>query len=203
MRPPYRLDGLLTRPLIEARLAAVRPFLGDGARVLDVGCGLTNLPGRAGPYLGCDRSPEILDENRRRNPGARFVLWDAEAGEAPDEVRSAGPFDAVLLLALLEHLARPELALSRMASLLSDTGRVLLTTPTPFAAFPLRAGAALGLLSRHAAGEHEALLSRADLEVVGASAGLRLVHHRRFLLGLNQVAVFVGVPSPDVESPAA
>ncbi len=190
MRPPYRLDGLLTRPLVEARLAAVRPFLGDGARVLDVGCGLTLLPERSGPYLGCDRSPEILDENRRRHPGARFVLWDVESGEAPEPVRKAAPFDVVLLLALLEHLGRPELALARTAPLLTGDGRLVVTTPAPSAAFPLRAGAALGLLSRHAAEEHGTLLSRRRLASAGGAAGLRIVHYRRFLLGLNQVAVF-------------
>ncbi len=190
MRPPYRLDGLLTRPLIEARKAAVRPFVADDARLLDVGCGLTDLPGRAGPYLGCDRSPEILRENRRRYPGARFLLWDVETDEAPDEVRAAGPFDVAFLLALLEHLAVPAQGVAHVAPLLAPAGRLVVTTPTPSGRAPLRAGAALGLLSRHAAGEHEALLSRADLEAAGAAAGLRLVLHRRFLLGLNQVAVF-------------
>lgn len=190
MRPPYRLDGLLTRPLIEARLAAVRPFLAEGARLLDVGCGLTGLPRRAGPYLGCDRSREILDENRRRHPDARFALWDVESEEVPDTIRAAGPFDVVLLLALLEHLAEPARAVARMAPLLSESGRLVVTTPSPLGRTPLEIGAAFGLLSRHAADEHEALLSWADLEAAGSAAGLRLVHHRRFLLGLNQVAVF-------------
>ncbi|MFI5181891.1 MAG: class I SAM-dependent methyltransferase [Thermoanaerobaculia bacterium] len=190
MRLPYRLDGLLTRPLIEARLATVRPFFAEGTRLLDVGCGLTNLPGRVGPYLGCDRSRELLDENRRRHPESHFVLWDVESEEAPEAVRAAGPFDVVLLLALLEHLAEPARAVARMAPLLARTGHLVATTPSPSGRVPLRLGAALGLLSRHAADEHEAFLSRADLEAAGTAAGLRLVHHRYFLLGLNQVVVF-------------
>ncbi len=190
MRSPYRFDGLLTRPLVEARLAAVRPFVPEGARLLDVGCGLTALPGRAGPYLGCDRSREILDENRRRHPGARFVLWDVEAPEVPGEVRTSGPFDVILFLALLEHLLEPAHVFVRTAPLLSEAGRLVVTTPSPYGRAPLRVGATFGLLSRHASDEHEALLSRVDLETAGTAAGLRLVHHRRFLLGLNQVAVF-------------
>ena len=190
MRPPYRLDGLLTRPLIEVRLAAVRPFVPAGARLLDVGCGLTPLPGRTGPYLGCDRSPEILEENRRRHPGARFVEWDVEAGEAPAEIRVSGPWDVILCLALLEHLSEPAGLFVRTAPLLSDAGRLVVTTPSPSGRVPLTVGASLGLLSRHAADEHETLLSRADLEAGAAAAGLRLVHYRRFLLGLDQVAVF-------------
>jgi 2-polyprenyl-3-methyl-5-hydroxy-6-metoxy-1,4-benzoquinol methylase len=190
VRPPFRFDGLLSRPLIEARLAAVRPLLPAGGRLLDVGCGLTELPGVLPSYLGCDRSEQILAESRRRYPRARFVLWDVEAGPAPEEIRTAGPFDAVLMLAILEHLREPSAALARAAVLLSFTGRVLVTTPHPAGRFPLEAGAALGLLSRHAAGEHETLFSRADLEAAGVSAGLRLAIYRRFLLGLNQVAVF-------------
>lgn len=190
MRPPYRFDAFLTRPLIEARLAAVRPFVAGGVRLLDVGCGLTSLPGRAGPYLGCDRSRETLEENRRRHPEARFVLWDVEAEEVPPEIRTAGPFDVILSLALLEHLSEPERVFVRTAPLLSDGGRLVVTTPSPAAGTPLRVGVALGLLSRHAADEHEKVLSPADLRTAGAAAGLRLVHHRRFLLGLNQVAVF-------------
>ena len=190
MRPPYRFDGLLTRPLIEARLAAVRPFVARGVRLLDVGCGLTALPGRAGPYLGCDRSREILDENRRRHPAARFVLWDVEAEEVPDEIRTSGPFDVILFLALLEHLSEPGHVFVRTAPLLAEGGRLVVTTPSPSGGTPLRVGAALGLLSRHAADEHENVLSRVDLRSAGAAAGLHLVHHRRFLLGLNQVAVF-------------
>ncbi len=193
VRAPFRFDGLLTRPLIGARLAAIRPFLPPGGRLLDVGCGLTDLPGRVPSYLGCDRSEEILAENRRRHPRALFVHWDVEAGHAPDEIREAGPFDAILMLALLEHLREPAAALSRAAVLLSPGGRSLVTTPHPAGRAPLEGGAALGLLSRHAAGEHEDLLSRAGLEAAGAAAGLRLALYRRFLLGLNQAAVFTRV----------
>jgi 2-polyprenyl-3-methyl-5-hydroxy-6-metoxy-1,4-benzoquinol methylase len=190
VRPPFRFDGLLTRPLIRARLRAVRPLLPAEGRLLDVGCGLTDLPGVLGGYLGCDRSEEILAENAKRHPGARFIRWDVEASPAPEEVRGAGPFEAILMLALLEHLRDPGTTLARVGPLLSPNGRILVTTPHPAGRLPLEAGAALGLLSRHAAGEHEELLSRAGLERAGVAAGLRLVSYRRFLLGLNQVAVF-------------
>ena len=190
MRPPFRFDGLLSRPLIGARLAAIRPLLPAGGRLLDVGCGLTELPGILPSYLGCDRSEEILAENRRRYPHSRFARWDVEAGPAPEEIRGAGPFDAILMLALLEHLRDPGAALARAAALLSPAGRILVTTPHPAGRLPLEAGAALGLLSRHAADEHETLLSRRGLEEAGAAAGLRLACYWRFLLGLNQAAAF-------------
>ena len=48
----------------------------------------------------------------------------------------------------------------------------------------------LGLLSAHAHDEHETLLGREALADAGRSAGLALVLSRRFLFGMNQVAVF-------------
>ena len=173
-----------------ARLRAARPFLlSNGGPTLDVGCGLTDLPGSIGDYVGCDRHPEVLAACRARFPRARFLPWDVAASVPPPAVVACGPYASILVLALLEHLASPGEALARMAPLLAEGGRVILTTPHPWARFPLEAGAALRLLSRHAAGEHETLLGRSGLGTIAREAGLIVTAYRRFLLGLNQVAV--------------
>ena len=80
--------------------------------------------------------------------------------------------------------------LARLAPLLSPGGRLVATTPHPIGRWPLEAGAALGLLSSHAHDEHERLLGKAGLDAAGRGAGLALVVYRRFLLGMNQLAVF-------------
>jgi SAM-dependent methyltransferase len=180
----------LTRHVQRARLDAVRPYLEAGAGpVLDVGCGLTDLPGTVPSYTGCDRNPEILGLNRTRFPSISFFAWDVSASEPPEPLRMAGPFATILMLALLEHLPDPASALRRAVSLLRPDGRLVVTTPHPAGRLPLEIGAAVGLLSKHAAGEHEALLSRAGLERAAESAGLRVKVYRRFLLGGNQLAV--------------
>lgn len=94
------------------------------------------------------------------------------------------------MLALLEHLPSPAGALARAAALLSPTGRVVTTTPHPAGRAPLELGARLGLLSSHADEEHETLLGRDALADAGRAAGLALTAYRRFLFGLNQLAVF-------------
>jgi 2-polyprenyl-3-methyl-5-hydroxy-6-metoxy-1,4-benzoquinol methylase len=182
--------GRLTVRVGAARLAAALPHVPPGARVLDLGCGLTDLPSRLPSYVGCDRSPEILLVQRARFPSAVFFKWDFAESDAPVGLAAQGPFDVVLLLAVLEHVAKPHRLVARAASLLGPGGRLVVTTPHPLGRLPLETGAALGLLSPHARDEHETLLGRAALEEAGRSAGVSLVLYRRFLLGLNQLAVF-------------
>jgi SAM-dependent methyltransferase len=181
--------GLLTRRVQRARLAAALPHVPPGARLLDLGCGLTDLPARFPSYVGCDRNPLVLSEMRRRHPGASFASWDVDAEEPPPEVLAGAPYEAILMLAVLEHLPSPGRALSRAAALLAPGGCVLATTPHPLGRLLLEAGARLGLLSRHADEEHETLLGRAALERAADAAGLAVTAYSRFLGGLNQLAV--------------
>lgn len=187
-RSPYY--GSLTRRVQRARLGAALRVVAREARVLDVGCGLSDLAARFPSYAGCDRMEWVVEENRRRHPGASFHLWDVAASDPPSGLAAVPGFDVVLMLALLEHLADPGGALARVVPLLAPGGRVVTTTPHPAGRFPLEAGARLGLLSAHADEEHETLLDRGALEAAGTRAGLALERYERFLLGLNQLAVF-------------
>lgn len=184
--------GLLTRRVGDARLAAALPHLseGGGGRVLDVGCGLTDLPARIPGYVGCDRNPDVLAAQRERFPEKDFFEWDIARGAAPAALVARAPFEGILLLAVLEHVPEPASVLARLSPLLSPSGRLVATTPHPSGRWPLEAGAALGLLSSHAHDEHERLLGEADLGEAGRGAGLALILYRRFLFGMNQLAVF-------------
>jgi SAM-dependent methyltransferase len=182
--------GLLTRRVGGARLAAALPHLPAGAPVLDVGCGLTDLAERIQDYVGCDRNPDVLEAQREKFPEREFFEWDIARGAAPPGLVGEGPFEGILLLAVLEHVSEPSEVLARLAPLLAPGGRLIATTPHPSGRWALEAGAALGLLSSHAHDEHEALLGREALAKAGRDAGLSLVLYRRFLLGMNQLAVF-------------
>ena len=182
--------GLLTRRVGEARLAAALPHVPEGGRVLDVGCGLTDLPGRIPDYMGADRNADVLAAQKRRFPEKDFFEWDIGRGAAPAALVARAPFEGILHLAVLEHVPEPAAVLARLTPLLSPSGRLVATTPHPSGRWPLEAGAALGLLSSHAHDEHERLLGEADLGDAGRGAGLALIVYRRFLFGMNQLAVF-------------
>ena len=168
--------GLLTRRVQRARWPwRCRTSRGD--RLLDLGCGLTDLPARFPSYVGCDRNPLVLSEMRRRHPAAAFAAWDVDPrgpppGRCPGPVRR-GP-DA------RDPRAPP---VSRSRSLprrgAPRPGRAHPGHDAPPArAAASRGGGALGLLSRHADEEHETLLDRAALERAGRSAGLELTSTR-------------------------
>lgn len=174
-----QLSGLLSPFLFRRRAAAAAPFL--TGRVLDFGCGPGHLSRWSSPqlYVGVDRDADSLALAKQQYPRYQFVA------ELPD----SGVFDTIVALAVLEHLADPARLLRQLGERLTAGGRIVITTPHPWADQIHRWGAKLGLFSSEAEAEHETLLDRVALERVGQAAGLALETYRRFLLGLNQLAV--------------
>ncbi len=127
-RPPG-LSGLLSPSVKRRRIRQAVHRLRPGDRVLDLGSGLgeivTHLP-EGVTYLGVERDPYMVESCRRRYPGWTFLRGDILADPLP-----GGPWDAVLLLAVLEHLADPAGLLRRAGSVLAPGGRVVATTPHP------------------------------------------------------------------------
>ena len=112
-------QGFFSPFLQRARIAAATPYL--QGRVLDIGCGNGRLAAWVEPdfYLGVDRDKEALAAARAAFPQHTFVR-----GLPPK-----GPFDTNVALALIEHLTEPQAALKDWSRLLSERGRILLTTP--------------------------------------------------------------------------
>jgi hypothetical protein len=72
--------------------------------LLDVGCGqpylLAEWQALGKTVAGCDLSPQVIRENRRRLPSARFAVVDISRGVFPGRKR----FDLVVASEVLEHL---------------------------------------------------------------------------------------------------
>ncbi|MDX6658243.1 MAG: hypothetical protein QOH62_3036 [Solirubrobacteraceae bacterium] len=108
-------------------------------RVLDVGCGPGTLAGNFGrdhDWVGTDLSTRQIDYARRTygDRGPRFY------NESPADVPTdEGPFDAVTMIELIEHLD-PQLVdetISEALERLRPGGKLILTTPNFHSAWPL------------------------------------------------------------------
>jgi SAM-dependent methyltransferase len=105
-----------------------------GARLLEVGCGTGDdavaLAARVAPggrVVGVDHSRTMLDEARRRHPGARaveFVQSDVTRLDLPD-----GAFDGCRVERTLQHVERPDRAVAEMARVLRSGGRLVAAEP--------------------------------------------------------------------------
>ena len=111
---------------------ALRRRIPAGAVVLDAGCG----SGRVFRYelaTGCRVVGVDIGEELRDNPN----IGERVRGDLERLPFAAASFDAVLASHVMEHLPRPERALSEVARVLKPGGRLLLLTPNRFHYVPL------------------------------------------------------------------
>lgn len=174
--------GKLSPFLRSRRLAAALPHL--AGRVLDYGCGTGALAGiiPAERYAGTDPDEESLAIARKSHPEHGFYHPD-------DPALSNRKFDSIALLAVLEHVDDRAGFLRALGGMLSENGRIVLTTPGPAAGPVHSAGSALGLFSREASEEHGSLIGGRAMKLIAREAGFRITLKRRFLLGMNQLFV--------------
>jgi SAM-dependent methyltransferase len=99
--------------------------IGDGQRVLDVGCGpgalTTELVARLGAdaVTAVDPSESFVEAARGRHPGVEVRLAAAEQLPFPD-----GAFDAALAQLVVHFMADPEAGLREMGRVTGDEGVV-------------------------------------------------------------------------------
>jgi len=97
------------------------------ARILEVGCangGLLQVLGRLGfrNLIGVDPSKACVENTR----SAGYQSYRGDLAHLPAEI---GHFDAVILTAVLEHVLDVKSAVSALASVCTDDGRIFLEVP--------------------------------------------------------------------------
>jgi ubiquinone/menaquinone biosynthesis C-methylase UbiE len=127
------LDGADESPLIQEvkrRMVDVCP-VGEGDRVLDVGCGLghevrrlAQLVRPQGRVVGIDANPAMITEARRRAAGSALPI-SFEVGDAQQIGFPDGTFDLCRTERVLRYLDRPEAALAEMVRVTRPGGSVL------------------------------------------------------------------------------
>jgi tRNA (uracil-5-)-methyltransferase TRM9 len=122
-------------------LQVILPYIADGARVLDIGCGngraaaLLARHRRDVTYVGVDSSAELIarcreQEASRKSQATEFTVADISH---PDWTRSlpVESFDCALMLAVLHHVpgkdARARIV-HQVRELLAPQGRIVIST---------------------------------------------------------------------------
>jgi SAM-dependent methyltransferase len=179
MRP---LDYYLQRLRIDAALRWIRP----GSRVLDVGCADGALFSRAGARIRSGVGIDI-DGTRAWSHGE----FARRVGRFPDAVAETERFDAVVMLAVVEHVSSGELDdwAAAMPAVLDAGGRLIVTAPSPLVDPILHVGRRLRLLDGMEAEQHHGFDPR-RLADVFTVPGIELEHRQRFELGMNHLCVF-------------
>jgi 2-polyprenyl-3-methyl-5-hydroxy-6-metoxy-1,4-benzoquinol methylase len=175
----------LDRFIQNYRIDKVRRYLQPGARVLDIGCAdgalFRRIPG-IGTYIGMD--PAL--EQPVQQPPLHLIR-----GTFPDHLPDHDPFDAITMLAVLEHFPADqyERLARECAAHLKPGGYLLITVPSALVDRILDLLRWVGLIDGMALEEHHGF-SPGQTPAIFAATDLELVKRQRFQLGLNNLFVF-------------
>ncbi len=118
--------------LSKKRGKVIKPWLkGD---VLDIGCGgessLIDFLTSEQRYIGIDIQQDLIQRLRLAKPLYEFycVDIDSEDNELLSTIKSQ--FDTIAMLAVIEHLRNPQIALKQCWNSLRRGGTLIITTPT-------------------------------------------------------------------------
>lgn len=176
----------LDRHLQKRRIQVALPWIPPGAHVLDVGCADGALF-----RLGRSKIPSGVGIDTRESETWAGEAYERRLGKFPDDLGPGDKFDAVAMLAVVEHVAAEELTrwAEAVPTILRPEGRLVITTPSPMVDHILDAGIKLRVIDGMEAEEHHGF-DPGEVPDIFAVAGMRLEHTSRFELGLNHLFVF-------------
>ena len=180
---PYTgIDHFIAR----MRFRAAYPYIRQGSRVCDLGCGL-----EAG-FLdyASDRVAMGVGVDDQVEEGVRGLWQHVRA-----DLRSPLPFpddhfDHVVMLAVLEHLTEPEKVLREAYRIIAPEGSLILTWPSAMVDPILRVLHALHLVSDEMeSDEHQKRIPVEALQQMLHRIGFQKFIHRQFEFGINNLMV--------------
>ena len=176
----------LDRVLQRWRIAKARPFIAQGARVLDLGSSDGALFQRLGTRVGGGMG---IDPTLPQNGTVGDI--PLAAGFFPKDMPPVAAFDAITMLAVLEHFPADEYEGLRAgcARFLRPGGLLIITVPSPQVDRILQVLLAVRLIDGMSLEEHHGF-NAGDTAAIFPPPEFQLVKHRRFQLGLNNLFVF-------------
>lgn len=181
-----RAEGLLSPFLRQRRIAIAINYI--KGKVLDFGCG-TGLLAKYIPskfYIGVDIDQDSLDKAKKNFSGYTFLNTNKIGF---NDIKQYGPFNTIILLAVIEHIKEPDKLLIELSNLINYSGQILITTPHPASSIIHNIGSKIGLFSKAANKQHENYYNYEQMKRLCLKNNLKIVSYRRFLLGINQLFI--------------
>ncbi len=177
-------EELLEPIFRKIRIGVVKKYLDKDSVFCDVGCGNGTFLKTISPYISRGYG---FDKKVSEHADGNLVFENAYIDEKiPLE---SGSVDCVTLIAVLEHLEKPESVLVECNRILKKDGKVLITTPAPvskpileFLSFKLK------IVNPEEIKDHKHYFSKIELEAVLKESGFTTVRVRSFEFGLNNFA---------------
>jgi SAM-dependent methyltransferase len=168
------------------RFRAAYHHIRVGSRVCDLGCG---LEAAFLNYAGDRISQGVgIDDQVQHGTRGRWQCVRADITEVLP--LSAGQFDHVVMLAVLEHLPKPEPVLREAHRILVPEGSLILTWPSAMVDPILAVLHGTRLVSDEMeSDQHQKRIPVEVLQYMLQRIGFRQFLHRRFEFGLNHLMV--------------
>lgn len=181
-----RDETFLNKFLTASRIYKVKKYLYQNSILYDIGCGdgrlLKKLSADILKGIGIDKEIESINSGN-----LEFYNLDLNDCKLPSENNSV---DIVLMLAVIEHLEKPENIIMEVHRILKAGGLLLMTTPSPrakpvldFLAFNL------GIISKSSIAEHKQYFSKDRLHDLLFKYKFRNFIIKPFQLGFNLLCV--------------
>jgi 2-polyprenyl-3-methyl-5-hydroxy-6-metoxy-1,4-benzoquinol methylase len=184
-RPPLRA---LDRTIRDIRIRHALRHIPADATVLDVGCDDGALFTAAGASI---HEGVGVDPTLRRSSETTRIRFIADSFPTGQLAASGGAFDAITMLAVLEHVPVEQLPSWRdeCVRLLKHGGVVVATVPSPRVDDILHVLVRAKLIAGMSLHEHHGL-DQDRIPETFAGGELGIIAHERFELGLNHLYVF-------------
>jgi len=180
--------ALLSNRLTHWRHAMIQPHIkGD---ILDLGCGsaiiLETFHDAIDNYYGIEVSPKLINNVLERFPYASIHRRDLDK----DQLNLDRKFDVVIMLALIEHIWNQRFLFEQLIGCLKPTGKIVITTPTPFGNDIVhRLGAKLGLFAPSAVYDHMVIYNKLRFKNLANEFDLKILRYKSFQFFCNQLVV--------------